>query len=181
MEIFSVSADVESFGIVQETASELARQAAADGIAMDAPEIPSEPLQVEVIIDKGQSIPDIAAFGPTDFALSPKATAVLRPHLDDVADFIPLDLAGIRWYALRVRNHQDILDRDNTVRRIRPHSGRPGRFIKTVIHTDRLADGRLFCIVDRGAAVWTTDAPKSLYSLVTEHGLSGLTFSLHLQ
>ncbi|TCI02438.1 hypothetical protein EZV61_13860 [Corallincola luteus] len=183
--IFSVSPDVDRYLTLQETGLEMALQS-TNGELIELRGVPQadrwQTVEVEWLIDdlsEEMVVPDIAAWGSTEFACSEPVADLLRPVLKDTCEFLPLSLNGERWYALHVLAKYNAINEGQTVLNYRAN-GKPSRvrkFKKLVLNASGIEKDGLFRIDGCGLATYCTDGPNGLFEAVKKHGLSGLEFN----
>lgn len=183
--IYSVSADVETFAMLQETTLELAMQSSDNelyslngqakgalwqAVAVDWLTVPGMPSLPH---------PDIAAWGAISLAVNAERAALLEPALGSSCELLPLNLNGVPWRAINVLARYQAIDDQLTERRCRA-DGRPDRirpFKRLVLNGSAISTGGLFRIEGAGLRTYCTDQQGGFLDVVTRHNLQGLTFT----
>lgn len=125
--------------------------------------------------------PDVAHIQIGALALSPRATTLLRPVLDDAAELLPLRVEGAGggsecWHVLNVTRVLDLLDPVKTVYQVRPN-GRAGRVLEPVLRRDLPDLHGVFKIAGLPTQIFTIKARDGWQAIFRHHGLSGLIFT----
>ncbi|MBQ1782597.1 MAG: hypothetical protein II007_02990 [Gammaproteobacteria bacterium] len=131
-------------------------------------------LEAEWIEDDAEQKPDIAHMLSGSLVLSPKAKDALKGPLSNLAEFLPINVAGELWSVLNVLNRLDVLDREKSKLAIRSNGSL--RVTEPVLDESKVTDGRLFKCEGLSVPILTTDGPGTLKSLVESNGLTGLAF-----
>lgn len=181
MRLFRVSGDIQRYGAL------VLSRATAKQLPLPAALIIGQPLQelwpaaaaLQQSVAPGLSVNalgDLAAVGPTGFAASPRARAVLQPALAGVAEFLPARLGDEEWAVVNIINREHALvpeasQRDDSV-------GGAKVWLRAVFDTTKIRDARAFRDPTYGTAMLTSDVNGSLHELVGMAGLTGLRFAL---
>lgn len=177
---YVVATNVRKFAMLQETALELIMQI-DEPVGLYGKPLADNwvPMEVTWFYNPDERIkpqPDIAAFGSTAFAASAATCELLRPHIQDYVEFLPINVDGWRWYIIHVLAREDVFNEQESRRFLRP-DGTPSRmFEKLVLDGPRAKKGVLFRVTGLGLAIFTTDLPHSFKHIIKNLKLTGLTF-----
>ncbi|EGQ9177988.1 hypothetical protein F9H62_07690 [Vibrio alginolyticus] len=183
MKVFTLNHDVENFSFLQETQLEISIQY-SDG---DLRELCGERvadtwmiIDLEWVSDNHMltTKPDFAIWRAGEFACSESAYNQINEALDSSCEFLPLRVAGERWYAINILKTCDAIDKDRTVLNVRAN-GKPSRvkrFKKLVLSIKSIKSGGLFRIENNGSGVYCNDELGGLYEIYHRCQLKGLIF-----
>ncbi|GAA3923885.1 imm11 family protein [Litoribacillus peritrichatus] len=181
--VFAVTADVNNYLILQETELEMSVQlTTGDLYILDGtPKIKDwEAVHVDWLIvpgETGLTVPDIAAWGATIFAIPEKVSRILEPSLKDSCELLPLTLDGEAWHVVHILSCLEALDEERSTRNMR--NGKPSRtrrFNKLVLNSDAITTRGLFRVKGVGLTTYCADVEGGFYELVKQNNLKGLKF-----
>jgi hypothetical protein len=124
---------------------------------------------------------DFYQFGSSALITSPRATEVLRTHLEMAGELLPLPYEGQVFTVLNVTECINCLDQDETQWIYGESTGDKLHVAKYVFHTNRFSESEIFklpetCKGEVLLAEGLHDPEEEFRYLVHQNGLEGLTF-----
>ncbi|WP_165381074.1 hypothetical protein [Pseudoalteromonas sp. CO325X] len=184
--IYSVSAVPDEFLLLNETGFEQTIQLSEgqlllfDGTSMEVNwrTLGVEWLTEPSIANQNLAKPDIASLGTSTFVISPEFSHLFLSGFGKNVELLKCNLQGEQWFAFNVLGFEEALNEEHSVRNIK--NGKPSRirrFKKMALTKNAIENPELFRVRGAGLRYFTTNSINSLYTIVKEHGIKGISFN----